>query len=85
MLFCNVSRNKNLLRPTGLPGVVRVIPNRIYHLHTTRSWDFLQVNNEFVGGILLKGRYGSNSTIGVLDSGVYTCLPTSWQMLGMFV
>ncbi|KAI3446171.1 hypothetical protein Pfo_002836 [Paulownia fortunei] len=55
----------------GLPGVVRVIPNRIYNLHTTRSWDFLQVNPQSADGILLKGQSGSSSIIGVLDSGIW--------------
>ncbi|KZV57531.1 hypothetical protein F511_20460 [Dorcoceras hygrometricum] len=54
----------------GLPGVVSVIPNRILHPHTTRSWDFLRVNH-FNNGILVKARSGSGSIIGVLDSGIW--------------
>lgn len=50
-----------------------MIPNRIYGLHTTRSWDFLLVNNQSTDGILLKGRYGSSSVIGVFDSGMQCC------------
>ncbi|KAL2473362.1 putative subtilisin-like protease SBT3.9 [Forsythia ovata] len=58
----------------GLPGVVCVVPNRIFNLHTTRSWDFLQFNPQLSNGILSKGQSGARSVIGVLDSdkhGVY--------------
>ncbi|KAL2460081.1 Subtilase family protein [Abeliophyllum distichum] len=55
----------------GLPGVVRVVPNRIFNLHTTRSWDFLQFNPQLSNGILLKGQSGAGSIIGVLDSGIW--------------
>ncbi|KAL8253536.1 hypothetical protein R6Q59_031757 [Mikania micrantha] len=54
-----------------LPGVARVIPNRIYKLHTTRSWDFLNVNPHLVNGILSKGQSGVGSIIGFLDSGIW--------------
>ncbi|KAH6789400.1 hypothetical protein C2S51_004406 [Perilla frutescens var. frutescens] len=74
----------------GLPGVVRVIPNRLYDLHTTRSWDFLQVNDQSTDGILLKSRFGNNTIIGVLDSGIwpesasfkddgFTDIPSYWK------
>lgn len=66
---CHFEEN-NVLSSSDLPGVVRVIPSRVYNLHTTRSWDFLQVNDQIGDGILLKGRFGSDSIIGVLDSGV---------------
>ncbi|KAL2477041.1 Subtilase family protein [Forsythia ovata] len=55
----------------GLPGVVRVVPNRIFNLHTTRSWDFLQFNPQLSNGILSKGQSGAGSIIGVLDSGIW--------------
>ncbi|KAL4585181.1 hypothetical protein LXL04_009796 [Taraxacum kok-saghyz] len=54
-----------------LPGVVRVIPNRILKLHTTRSWDFLDVKPHLVDGIHSKGLSGVGSIIGVFDSGVW--------------
>ncbi|XP_051139532.1 subtilisin-like protease SBT3.6 isoform X2 [Andrographis paniculata] len=54
-----------------MAGVVAVIPNRIYQLHTTRSWDFLQVNPHLSHGILLKARSGTDSVIGILDSGIW--------------
>ncbi|XP_038706055.1 subtilisin-like protease SBT3.9 isoform X1 [Tripterygium wilfordii] len=54
-----------------LPGVVRVLPNRIFSLQTTRSWDFLQVKPHFLDGILGKRHWGVGSIIGVLDTGVW--------------
>ncbi|GAV60271.1 LOW QUALITY PROTEIN: Peptidase_S8 domain-containing protein/Inhibitor_I9 domain-containing protein, partial [Cephalotus follicularis] len=53
-----------------LPGVVRVIPNKIISLHTTRSWDFLQVKPHSVNRILSKNHSGIGSIIGVMDTGI---------------
>ncbi|GFY89720.1 subtilisin-like serine endopeptidase family protein [Actinidia rufa] len=54
-----------------LPGVVRVVPNRILSVQTTRSWDFLQVRPHVVNGILSKGQSGVGSIIGIMDTGVW--------------
>ncbi|KAL5791053.1 hypothetical protein ACOSQ2_005941 [Xanthoceras sorbifolium] len=54
-----------------LPGVVRVVPNRILSLHTTRSWDFLQVKPHIVNGLLSKSHSGYGSIIGVMDTGIW--------------
>ncbi|MQM05444.1 hypothetical protein Taro_038253 [Colocasia esculenta] len=53
------------------PGVVNVIPNHILHLHTTRSWDFLQLDPMPINGLLSKSRSGEGSIIGLLDTGVW--------------
>ncbi|XP_073011945.1 subtilisin-like protease SBT3.5 isoform X2 [Typha latifolia] len=53
------------------PGVVRVIPNRILDLHTTRSWNFLHLNTEPWNGLLSVSRSGDESIIGVLDTGIW--------------
>lgn len=53
----------------GYHGVVRVVPNRILSLHTTRSWDFLKVKPQMVDGILSKSHSGIGSIIGVMDTG----------------
>ncbi|KAF8405313.1 hypothetical protein HHK36_010217 [Tetracentron sinense] len=53
------------------PGVVRVVPNRILSLHTTRSWDFLHVKPTIVDGILSKGQLGDGSIIGIMDTGIW--------------
>ncbi|XP_010271499.1 PREDICTED: subtilisin-like protease SBT3.9 isoform X2 [Nelumbo nucifera] len=53
------------------PGVVRVIPNRILRVHTTRSWDFLQLKPEIMDGILSRSQSGYDSIIGVLDTGIW--------------
>ncbi|KAK4761222.1 hypothetical protein SAY87_006115 [Trapa incisa] len=55
-----------------LPGVARVIPNRIFSLHTTRSWDFLHVNPQMADdGLLSKSHSGAGCIIGVLDTGIW--------------
>lgn len=54
-----------------VPGVIRVVPHRILKLHTTRSWDFLQVNTHIVDGILSKGQSGFGSIIGIMDTGIW--------------
>ena len=46
-----------------------MVPNRIFSLHTTRSWDFLHVNLHITNGILTKSRAGSGTIIGVMDTG----------------
>jgi hypothetical protein len=61
------------------PGVVRVVPNRILSLQTTRSWDFLQVKPQIAQGILSRGHSGLGTIIGVMDTGwcgnaLYGCI-----------
>ncbi|KAK1320812.1 Subtilisin-like protease [Acorus calamus] len=56
---------------SGLPGVAHVVPNRILSLHTTRSWDFLQLDPDPVNGLLSMSRSGDGSIIGVLDTGIW--------------
>jgi ABC-type maltose transport system permease subunit len=41
------------------PGVVRVIPNKILSLHTTRSWDFLHVKQDIVTDVLSSALYNN--------------------------
>ncbi|KAM5548649.1 subtilisin-like protease SBT3.9 [Rosa sericea] len=54
-----------------VPGVVRVIPHRFLDLHTTRSWNFLQVDSHFRNGILSRSQSGIGSIIGVMDTGIW--------------
>ncbi|XP_059442359.1 subtilisin-like protease SBT3.9 [Corylus avellana] len=53
------------------PGVVQVIPNRIHKLHTTRSWDFIGINQHSSTNLLRKSNMGEGTIIGVIDSGVW--------------
>lgn len=59
---------------SGYPGVVSVFPNRGRKLHTTRSWQFMGFEK---GGdvprwsVWEKARYGEDTIIGNLDSGVW--------------
>ncbi|XP_027355421.1 subtilisin-like protease SBT3.5 [Abrus precatorius] len=54
-----------------IPGVVRVIPNKILSLHTTRSWDFLHVKQDIVTGVLTRGQSGRGTIVGVIDTGIW--------------
>jgi hypothetical protein len=58
-----------LLLHADFSGVVRVIPNKILTLHTTRSWDFLHVKQDIVTGVLSKTRSGRGTIIGIIDTG----------------
>lgn len=53
------------------PGVVRVMPNHILSLQTTRSWDFLQLKSEIRTGLLSKSWSGDGSIIGIMDTGIW--------------
>ncbi|KAL9296365.1 hypothetical protein ACSQ67_022261 [Phaseolus vulgaris] len=53
------------------PGVVRVIPNKILSLHTTRSWDFLNVKQEMITSALSRGQSGRGTIIGIMDTGIW--------------
>ncbi|KAJ1290126.1 hypothetical protein BS78_02G218800 [Paspalum vaginatum] len=57
------------------PRVVSVFPNRGHPLHTTRSWEFLGMEEEGgrvrPGSIWAKARFGQGVVIGNLDTGVW--------------
>ncbi|TKW33702.1 hypothetical protein SEVIR_2G257300v4 [Setaria viridis] len=57
------------------PRVVSVFPNRGHRLHTTRSWEFLGMEEEGgrvrPGSIWAKARFGEGVVIGNLDTGVW--------------
>lgn len=55
----------------ALPGVIRVIPNRLYNLQTTRSWDFLGLSSHSPNNVLHRGNMGEGIIIGVLDTGIW--------------
>ncbi|GJN19537.1 hypothetical protein PR202_gb06822 [Eleusine coracana subsp. coracana] len=77
----------------GLPGVVSVKPNTYHRTHTTRSWDFLGLDNyhQSSGSDLLKNaKYGEDIIVGVVDTGIwpesqsfddrgYGPLPVRWK------
>ncbi|KAK8615276.1 hypothetical protein V6N13_069053 [Hibiscus sabdariffa] len=48
-------------------GVVSVFPNKVYHLQTTRSWDFMGFNQT----VKRNATAESNVVIGVIDSGIW--------------
>lgn len=60
---------KNYLQIAAFPGVVQVIPNQVHKLHTTRSWDFMGLNDHSATNLLTKGNMGEGTIIGVIDTG----------------
>ncbi|XVF51178.1 hypothetical protein PTKIN_Ptkin04bG0163600 [Pterospermum kingtungense] len=54
-----------------LPGVVRVIPNALHRLQTTRSWDFLGLTSHYPTNILQDSKMGDGVIIGVFDTGIW--------------
>lgn len=53
-----------------LPGVLDVLRNQRYQLHTTRSWDYLGVSLNSPNGLLHKTNMGDDVIIGILDTGI---------------
>jgi hypothetical protein len=56
------------------PGAVSVFPDPVYHLHTTRSWDFLKYGTglEIISSPNSDSNLfsqGSDTSVGFLDSG----------------
>ncbi|XP_022731909.1 subtilisin-like protease SBT4.3 [Durio zibethinus] len=56
----------------SMKEVVSIFPNRILHLHTTRSWDFIGFNNTVRHNPTIE----SNVIIGVIDSGIWPESPS---------
>ncbi|KAL0299751.1 UNVERIFIED_CONTAM: Subtilisin-like protease SBT3.6 [Sesamum radiatum] len=54
-----------------LPGVVQVLPNRLYKMHTTRSWDYLGLSPYSTTNLLHDTNQGDGAIIGVFDTGVW--------------
>ncbi|XVF12832.1 hypothetical protein REPUB_Repub08aG0154100 [Reevesia pubescens] len=54
-----------------LPGVVRVIPNSLHRLQTTRSWDFLGLSSHYPTNVLQNSKMGDGVIIGVFDTGIW--------------
>ena len=71
--FAAVLTNAQVAQLSDLRGFVRVVRNRVLDVHTTRSWDFMRVNPSPAGGsrILSGSRFGEESIIGVLDTGIW--------------
>ncbi|CAN6167757.1 unnamed protein product [Urochloa humidicola] len=69
--FAAVLTDSQAARLADWPGVVRVVRNRVLDLHTTRSWDFMRVKPAPSVGILSESRFGEDSIIGVLDTGIW--------------
>ncbi|KAJ4777035.1 Subtilisin-like protease SBT3.6 [Rhynchospora pubera] len=69
--FAAVLSPSQAARLADVPEVVRVLPNRILNLHTTRSWDFMHLNPSVPYGLLSTTKSGQSSIIGILDTGIW--------------
>ncbi|XP_024156207.1 subtilisin-like protease SBT5.3 [Rosa chinensis] len=62
------------------PSVVSVFPNRKLKLHTTHSWEFMGLEDQNGvprhGSIWKKAKFGENTIIGNLDTGVWPESPS---------
>ncbi|TKW17216.1 hypothetical protein SEVIR_5G351700v4 [Setaria viridis] len=56
-----------------LPEVISVQPSRRYQTTTTRSWDFLGLglNDKVPADLLHRSRYGEDTIIGIIDTGIW--------------
>ncbi|XP_031259152.1 subtilisin-like protease SBT3.5 isoform X2 [Pistacia vera] len=54
-----------------LPGVIRVVPNSLHRLQTTRSWDYLGLSSHSSSNVLHNSNMGNGVIIGVLDTGIW--------------
>ncbi|KAJ1285786.1 hypothetical protein BS78_03G303800 [Paspalum vaginatum] len=54
-----------------LPEVISVQPSRRYKTTTTRSWDFLGLNDKVPSELLTRSRYGDDIIIGLIDTGIW--------------
>ncbi|KAJ6706199.1 SUBTILISIN-LIKE PROTEASE SBT1.5 [Salix purpurea] len=59
------------LKLQTLPHIIAVIPERVRHLHTTRSPQFLGLKTADSAGLLKESDFGSDLVIGVIDTGIW--------------
>ncbi|XXG76257.1 hypothetical protein AAC387_Pa08g0642 [Persea americana] len=55
----------------GLPDVIAVVPNHLYKISTTRSWDFLGLASHPPSDLLVGSSSGDGIIIGLMDSGIW--------------
>ncbi|CAN6443214.1 unnamed protein product [Victoria cruziana] len=58
------------------PGIVSVFPDPVLKLHTTRSWDFLQVESGEVGAKAVRPPVDGDVIIGMIDTGIWPESPS---------
>ncbi|XWS71635.1 hypothetical protein CRYUN_Cryun03dG0155000 [Craigia yunnanensis] len=64
--------NEEVRKLASMKEVVSIFPNRILHLHTTRSWDFMGFNNSVRHNPIIE----RNVIIGVIDTGIWPESPS---------
>ncbi|WOK94661.1 CO(2)-response secreted protease-like isoform X2 [Canna indica] len=60
---------------SGYDEVVSVFPDQMLQLHTTRSWDFLDVESD-IGSHRLRHKASNDVIIGIIDSGIWPESPS---------
>ncbi|TYI12631.1 hypothetical protein ES332_A08G001900v1 [Gossypium tomentosum] len=58
--------NEEAKKLASFKGVVSVFPSKVYHLHTTRTWEFLGLNQT-----VKHNATESNVIVGVIDTGIW--------------
>ncbi|XVF68655.1 hypothetical protein PTKIN_Ptkin11bG0018800 [Pterospermum kingtungense] len=59
--------NEEAKKLASMKGVVSVFPSKVYHLQTTRSWDFMGFNETVKRNVTVE----SNVIVGVFDTGIW--------------
>ncbi|KAE8733379.1 Subtilisin-like serine endopeptidase family protein, putative isoform 2 [Hibiscus syriacus] len=67
LLLSSLMKRQRNLQVNGFNGVVSVFPNRVYHVQTTGSWDFMGFNQT----VKRNATGESNVIIGVVDTGIW--------------
>ncbi|XP_057969305.1 subtilisin-like protease SBT3.9 [Malania oleifera] len=70
--FAAVLTKSQAKQVAGFPRVVRVFPSKMFSLHTTRSWDFLQLEAQVSNEIhKQKSHEGNGVILGFIDTGIW--------------
>ncbi|XP_014497261.2 subtilisin-like protease Glyma18g48580 [Vigna radiata var. radiata] len=69
--FAAALEEKEAAYITKNPNVVSVFLSKEHKLHTTRSWEFLGLQRNGINSAWQRGRFGENTIIGNIDTGVW--------------
>ncbi|XP_020085470.1 subtilisin-like protease SBT1.3 [Ananas comosus] len=64
------------LESSGIPGVVSVLPETVYELHTTRSPEFLGIGPDVSSSVWSSVLADHDAVVGVLDTGIWPESPS---------
>ncbi|XP_010538433.1 PREDICTED: subtilisin-like protease SBT5.4 [Tarenaya hassleriana] len=73
--FAAILEEEEAVQISKHPSVISVFPNKGKKLHTTHSWEFMQLEKDGIipsGSLWLNARFGEDTIIGNLDTGVWS-------------